>query len=438
MVILSITSAVQSISTLVCSCEAYLVIIRFKRFCRLFVASSPIFVTLLLRLSSLVGRLFRLRMPASSAISRAGSQAILFVDSSTPQADRDAGAVTIVQYMQLFVDHGWDVYLLPFDQIERPAAASKLMQAGIHLIFPARHGLLDWLERNVANFQIILLSRPTMAAALLPIIKSQHVMIGYYGHDLHYQRFCLEASHSGHAELNWVARRFLSLERSISRQVDVSYYPSAAEASQLKTLEPEAKIKELPAYYYDFDQLSRPNLVAGRRFLFVGNFRHQPNIDALRWLLEDIWPCIRHQLAGVEISIVGSNPPSDLVHSTRLARDIHWQGWVSDEELSHLYNLSRIVIVPLRYGAGVKHKVVAAVVQGSAVVTTAIGLQGLPELDGFVSLAETPPAFAKASSELIVDDDLWLDRVNAARKALSGRFSTQSIWLSFNDLHQSR
>ncbi len=412
-------------------------IIRVKRFCRLFVASSPLFLTLILRLSSVVGRLFRLRMSASPTIPRTGRQAILFVDSSTPQADRDAGAVTIVQYMQLFADHGWDVYLCPFDQIERPAAASRLIQSGIHLIFPARHGLLDWLERNVANFQIILLSRPTMAAALLPIIIPQHVITGYYGHDLHYQRFLLEAFHSGHPELSLVARRFLSLERSISRQVDVSYYPSAAEVIQLKTLEPEAKIKEVPAYHYDFDQLPKPTLPTGSRFLFVGNFRHQPNIDALQWLLADIWPCIRSQLAGAEISIVGSNPPSDLVHSTRLDSDIVWQGWVSDEELSHLYALSRIVIVPLRYGAGVKHKVVSAVVQGCAVVTTAIGLQGLPELDGFVGLAETPTAFANASSELILDDDLWLYRVMAARRALSGRFSTQSLWLAFNDLHQS-
>lgn len=410
---------------------------RLQRFCRLLIASHPWVLTLLLRSASLLLFLSRSRLQDSGFSLTSDKPSILFIDSSTPQSDRDAGAVTIVQYMHLFVDHGWDVYLCPFDQIERADAVGQLNQSGIHVVFPARHALIPWLRRNASSFQVIFLSRPTMAATLLPILRSEQSITAYYGHDLHFQRFRQEAFHSGHGELNWIARRFRSVERSISRRVDISYYPSADEVMQLQALEPDATIKELPAYCYDFDQLPEIRLKASRRFLFIGNFRHQPNVDAVSWLLQAIWPCIRLSLDGVELSIVGSNPPADLMHMTRRHQDIHWKGWVSDAELSYLYQTSRIVLVPLRYGAGVKHKVVAAVVEGCAVVTTTIGLQGLPELMDLVGLAKTPDDFAVASSRLMMDDSLWLYRVAAARNALSARFSSQSMWRAFDDLHHS-
>jgi glycosyltransferase involved in cell wall biosynthesis len=397
------------------------------------IVGSPWMLTMLFRFTSPLGFLVQSRRPRICIDSN--KPAILFVDSSIPQSDRDAGAVTMVQFMRLFVDHGWAVYLCPLAQTAHDASHSKLIQSGIHVISPGRYSLFTWLGRNAQYFQVIFLSRPPVAALLLPILKPIHAITAYYGHDLHGERFRLEALHSGHWELNWISRRYLAVERSISQRVDVSYYPSADEVRQMRALEPEANIKELPAYSYDFEHMPPIRLISGRRFLFVGNYRHQPNLDAVTWLINEIWPRIRGEIAGAELQIVGANPPADLVHATRLQQDIHWNGWLSDQELDQLYQSSRVVLVPLRYGAGVKHKVVSAIAQGCAVVSTDTGLQGLPELQKLVGLAMTPEDFAKASLGLILDDKLWLSRVAAARKALAVRFSSQSMWQALDDLH---
>jgi glycosyltransferase involved in cell wall biosynthesis len=103
------------------------------------------------------------------------------------------------------------------------------------------------------------------------------------------------------------------------------------------------------------------------------------------------------------------------------------RGFVPDEELAAAYARARLAICPLRYGAGVKLKVVEAMAQGVPVVTTEIGAQGLPHLATVCDIAGTTETLADAAVRLLSDDTLWLERSATQTRYVAQRFSPEAI-----------
>lgn len=408
---------------------------RLLRFVKLYLAAKPrlVFLFLILR-NYLSSSVFIPQIPTDWLDRRR----ILFVDGSTPRCDSDAGSLSIVQFMELFANHGWQVHLWPFDQKDLPQARQDLQQKGIDIILPpsTRNSFKSWMRRHSERYDVVFVSRPALAAVLLPWLRDQKAKLAYYGHDLHGVRFKQEALITGHLELGLLSHEYSRLERRICSAFDCSYYPSGQEVMLMNSALPDATIKELPPYAIDVDDLTDPAPPTGAHLLFVGNFKHLPNVDAANWLLEEIWPCLRQRLRGAHLTIAGGKPPASLIERAQSSSgDVTLTGWISDQELQETYRSSRIVIVPLRFGAGVKHKVIAAVVQGCPVVTTEIGLQGLPELRDVVGLAGNAQEFTKECEQLVSNNELWISRVCFARRALSTRFSRESMWRALKDLH---
>ena len=102
-------------------------------------------------------------------------------------------------------------------------------------------------------------------------------------------------------------------------------------------------------------------------------------------------------------------------------------GRVSEEELRSLYNKVKVVVAPLRIGAGVKGKVVESLRMGVPVVTTKIGVQGLPGYEDAIAVADDPADFAKAVQDLLQDDALWQRRRDAGLKYYRENFSESVV-----------
>jgi GT2 family glycosyltransferase len=128
-----------------------------------------------------------------------------------------------------------------------------------------------------------------------------------------------------------------------------------------------------------------------------------PNGDGLMWFLDEIWPRIRAVLPQTVLNITGDAPPE--VRSLP-AHGVRFLGIVPS--LAPLYARARVVVAPVRYGAGVKIKVVEALQHGVPVVTTSIGAEGisLPAHDA-IRVADRPQRFAEKVAELLVHEDVW-------------------------------
>jgi glycosyltransferase involved in cell wall biosynthesis len=140
--------------------------------------------------------------------------------------------------------------------------------------------------------------------------------------------------------------------------------------------------------------------------LYVGGFDHIPNVDGVVYFVNEIFPHVKERLPGVHLYIVGSNPPREVL--SLQSSDIIVTGFVKD--ITPYFENCRVFVVPLRYGAGIKGKVVHSMIRGLPVVATPIGAEGIIEevKEGKDMLvANTKEDFVEKVVSLYTDEKLW-------------------------------
>jgi O-antigen biosynthesis protein len=118
-----------------------------------------------------------------------------------------------------------------------------------------------------------------------------------------------------------------------------------------------------------------PSFDERANFISIGNFLHAPNWDAVLVLKETLWPLIRAQLPKAQLFIYGAYPPQKAVNLHNSSQGFNVMGWV-DDALAVMYS-ARVCLAPLRFGAGIKGKLIDAMLCGTASVTTSIGAEGM-------------------------------------------------------------
>lgn len=344
-----------------------------------------------------------------------GHPSILIVDYRVPRPDRGAGDQHTMCVIETLVAEGWSVAFWPYDRGYLPGYSEQLEQAGVWLIDQRDGGdFTAWMTSHGSFFDHVLLMRPVMSLNLLPVVvETTDAVISYEGHDLHHVRLRMEAREKRDPDLADRATRMLARERTIWRVADIVTYPTQEEADAVRALEPSANAFAVPFNVFP-DPVPRTEVPPEPLLLFVGGFAHRPNPDAMLWFASELLPLIRQAFPTVRLVIAGSDPPPE-VQALR-GEDVEVTGFISTEALNALYRRARVAIAPLRFGAGVKGKVVEAMWAGVPVVTTPVGTQGLPGLEGIVPAVWDKHAFARAVTVLLADDAAW-SRQSAAQTA---------------------
>ena len=157
-------------------------------------------------------------------------------------------------------------------------------------------------------------------------------------------------------------------------------------------------------------------------FSFIGNFLHEPNWDAVLYLKKEIWPIIRKQLPQVELHVFGAYPSRKVLDLHNPKEGFMVKGRV--ENVKHVFENTRVFLAPLRFGAGIKGKLIEAMTHGVPSVTTPIGAESMHgELpwNGFIK--QEVEAFANAAVELYSDSQKWQTAVDNGNQILEVRFT---------------
>src|SRR5262249_16497633 len=141
--------------------------------------------------------------------------------------------------------------------------------------------------------------------------------------------------------------------------------------------------------------------------LFVGNFRHPPNLQAVEYLCGQILPKVPPELLEqLPVYIVGNDPNAAVIRACRNCKSVRLVGWVPSV-LPYLKAV-RLSVVPLLYGAGTKRKLIQSLMSETPAVSTSIGVEGFDlQPDRQVLCADSAGAFANAISTLATNEDLW-------------------------------
>jgi len=346
---------------------------------------------------------------------RAGT--VLVIDDRVPEWDRHAGGLTVSQYLRLLRHMGWRVAFLPaIDASDLQPYTALLQQDGIEVLH-APETLQHWLTANGRYVDLVWTARPDVTGPLLDLIRTHtRAPVIYYTHDLHYLRELRRHAVDGDPRTLQESRRLQRIEERIFARVDRVMTPSTEEARIIAAAVPAAKPFVIPPYIVAEAAAPEPPALGGALLadavIFVGGFAHAPNVDAAVWLVQDIMPLVWAAVPEARVLLVGSAPPFQV--QALAGPRVEVTGFVPD--IAPLYARARMSVSALRYGAGVKGKIVASLQAGVPVVTTSVGNEGLDLSDGGQAMiADTAAALAE---DIIA---LWRDPARGATLAAAGQ-----------------
>ncbi len=347
---------------------------------------------------------------------RWSERTVLVVATATPRPDADSGSVDLVNLLSLLRSLRCRVIFFAVHPVPRgvPAPDVKghdgayteaLQRIGVECPHaPYEPSLARWIREHGDELDLVVLTRARIADRVLPMARSHapRAKVVFNTVDLHYLREEREAEHTKSTLLALKARDTRARELRAARESDATLVLSEVERDVLANETPGARVRVVPLLR---SIPGRGAPLEGRSgVLFVGGFKHRPNVDAVRHLVLDVWPLVRARRGDLGLHVVGSAMPDEV--RALAARDVVMHGQVPD--LAPIMSRMRLSVAPLRFGAGLKGKVADSLGHGLPCVTTPIGVEGSGLAhETHVLVAEDARALADAIVRLHADDALW-------------------------------
>lgn len=329
----------------------------------------------------------------------------LVVDAYLPMPDKDSGSVRMLAMLDILQSLSFGVAFAAKGLHCSTPYADDLLARGIRVLCrPQVKSFAGWLEQNAQNIALVILSRAAVADRYMDLVRSTcpGAKIIYDTVDLHFVReerqAALQKSRLLAASAQARKRQELALAQGADHTLVVSDYEKTVLLEALPTLNVSvvSNIHDVKHTEMGFTQRSG--------LLFVGNFNHPPNIDAVMYFVKEILPGLRQAIPDLEIKIIGSNLGNKL-DGCRLP-GVDLIGYVPD--LAPHLERARVSVAPLRYGAGVKGKINMSMSYGVPVVATEVAAEGLHVVDGLdISSASNATQFIQKTIALYTDADLW-------------------------------
>jgi GT2 family glycosyltransferase len=348
---------------------------------------------------------------------------ILWVSPHLPRFDREAGHVRITKMIAALLDAG-DLVAFWSEHCHDPDHYGRYLEAlGVHwfgkrrshrLAVPDSQEQFEDLQSllDAVPWDVVIVSFPELASRMMSEIRKRRpgtpVLIDDV--DLHFLR------NERGLEMG------IDVPIVITKETELATYAASDGVITASDTESEALDEELPGlptwpFAVAADPPTPVTVADAETLLFLGNFDHHPNLDAVTWWVDEVAPLVSAATnAGVKLRVVGAG--SERLNDLAAARPDHLEvaGWV--EDLTIEFERARVFVAPLRYGAGTKGKILAALSHGVPVVTTTIGAEGNHDsVLRSLRVADDPATLAEAVVELMTDHDRWIEARDRASEA---------------------
>lgn len=377
----------------------------------------------------------RITQHGSEIIARLARPRALFVDHLTPKPDQDSGSGDTYWLMRIMLGLGYEVTFLPMLDL-RPAGryTRDLRACGIACVTAADVESPEaFLRCHGASFDLAFLHRWMIAEPCLDVLRrvAPHLRVVFNTVDLHFLREQRAAELAGSPEARRQALVTRNREIDVMRRADATIVVSEAEQQLLAVELPQVAIRRIPIVRSVPMHPARP---AGRGgVVFVGGFAHPPNIDAMIYFVREVWPLVRQRMPAAGLKIVGSEAPTEILALDDPPAGIKVIGYVKD--LEALLAQSRMTVAPLRYGAGIKGKVVTSLLNGVPCIASPMAAEGMGLVEGRdILIARSAEDFVASIARLHADDALWSALSEAGMRFARANFSVERVACLMRDL----
>jgi O-antigen biosynthesis protein len=335
-----------------------------------------------------------------------------FIDDSVPTPDQDAGSNAAIEHMRTLMELGYKVTFLPADNISKiDPYTGRLQKLGIECLYHPFCWSVEEVLRKAANSpDLVYLHRYSNASKYATMVRRYFpdCRIVYSVADLHFVRMERQADIEPGAPNMALLAQQRHGEMYAMQSVDCVIVHSPVEATLLRDADASLNVKVVP-----WTVRPRPALLPFSErsgSAFVGGFGHPPNADAVRHLINDILPLLREQAPDCMTYIVGSKMPDEIMNLQMPG--LTPLGFVA--VLGDILHKLRCTVVPLRYGAGIKGKVLESFAHGLPCVMSEVASEGLELPDDLAWLvARTPAEFAEKLVR-VHEDEAFNQRLSEA------------------------
>jgi hypothetical protein len=350
---------------------------------------------------------------------------ILMIDGALPARDSSAGERATFDLIDALHSLGHSLAFTALGTNGREAERLAALVAADVEVLPGHGGGLKHLQAVLREcWDTVIVHRPGPALLAADSLAAAGAVTIHWGHDIHAWR--LEAQHQQCANVPKHKLMVTQIsERRCWQAYDLTVYPTGREADHVNAS--GGRALAVPYYRLGDEDLGQPRWDPSRRgCLMVGAAFHEPNRDAVAFAAGEILPLLGPDGS---ITVVGEWPPE--CRGSLEVKGLRFTGRVSEEELRQLHADHLCLLAPLRFGAGARRKLVAAMGLGLPVVTSDEGLRGLLVRDGTaadgVLIAGSAEQFADRVAELAMSPALWQSCAVDARVAVEAVYAMPAV-----------
>lgn len=357
-------------------------------------------------------------------------QHVLIIGFVWPEPNSSAAGKRMLELIHLFKDQGWNV------TFASAAAVSEHMsnledigvdQVSIEMNSSAFDEFIKELNPSIVLFDRFVVEEQfgwrvaEECPNALRILDTE---------DLHFLR---RARKKAHKENRACTDEDLLSSKDAKREIasifrsDLSLIISEAEMDILRNVfDVDSALLQYVPFLFDAmtedEKKALPDFSDRRDFVTIGNFRHSPNMDAVRYLKNKIWPSIRKQLPDARLRIYGAYVRQEAEQMHEPDEGFLVKGRVEDAK--KVVQNAKVLLAPLRFGAGLKGKLIEAMRCGTPTVTTNIGAEGLgSDTNKWAgTITDHPETFATAARNLYCDEGTWNDAQEKGFSILKNKF----------------
>jgi|GEM_PF-1475543 len=299
----------------------------------------------------------------------------------------------------------------------------KLFSLGINT--PAPPINLNYIL-GARKYHYAILSFYEIALQYLPEIRlySPETRIVIDTVDIHFLREMRQAELLSDEKLKQKALNTKANEIDIYMRADALITVTPEDAKAVEPYVGEKPIFVIPNIHPIKDEV--PPFQNRQGLIFIGNFRHPPNGDAICYYLTHVHSLMKKKRLSLPVVVVGDKVPPEIKELAARYEEVTFTGWVPDTR--PYLDRARISIAPLRYGAGMKGKIGEALAYGLPVVTTSMGAEGMGLNHGEnILIADTPEDFAECIIKLYHDANLWEQLSESGINYMKAHFSPEVV-----------
>ncbi len=279
------------------------------------------------------------------------------------------------------------------------------------------------------EYDMILVDHYESAQYVPKNFKGKVVFHAHNATFLMWERFAKSDAALPYKLVTWLeGMRVKASERQVCERADI-VFASPNDIDTLATIGVDRRKCHVTYHLGDDSQLDLPDL----RFestipelIYVGTLNWEANVDGLLWFFDEVLPLVNQQHPEVTIKIVGSKPDPRLTEKAKALPNVTFTGFV--EDLEPLLSQARVSLAPLRFGSGIKVKVINSMCRGLPIVTTSVGAEGIDATHmQHLAICDTAPTMAQAIHILLTDREIWSYMERESRQRVREKYTWSKV-----------